>query len=1834
MPAKNPPKRISGQTDDQYLSAYKSYLKENSPGFGDDILDDLAREEVGMTKPNSSQISELIGKGVPAKSSIPKQQVDNSLSELARKFSSAKTTGQAFRQIIPDMAKPEMIDPVQATGEIKSNEALNNLVATARDGEPVTAPSQQGLPVSPTENPSLRNIQYDQTAATLAQSVQMRKEMQDRNKDIFSRTADRAIPEGTEEQKQIYAQTLRDNEEKQLEYEATIGANTLPDSEFKKHVKVDDILKENRGQIVSAKYGGDVDNINQHIREYMDSPQWKIDAMKYARGPQDLDKSARYALDIYADRMAGAPTRFQERVSEFMNTPLGQAVSPIAETVEGAAKAPVEIGGFLGALVSTAGKGLSNALNNKSTDLLATFAEKNKKNAEITNKAVPSFRSQNAPEWLQFVGEIGNTVGAIEGGVLSTKGIPSIFEKGRKGAAYGSTSELSKLASEAGKTPQSAYLGELSNVLKTSSAQKSAEILDNTIKNIAMMGGQTYNQNVEKYKSYGFSQEEAEGKAVKSTMINMVGLAIPGVIRPHKSSELNNVLGRSGKTNAAGQARAAVRQGLNFAGDMAALKAIEGQMDGKSIEETFKGGLKNAAKDLIVGAVLNIASGGNGKRNVSNTQRTAIAEALKDRSILNSEIQKSGNEEQLKNVNGFLNTIDSYFKEALRKGVEEPMAVAQAIEKATMIQNQVKLNQLIAEKENRTEEFPSIDQNTGKEVIKRIYQHEDGQWRETPDPKLEGDIQAAINSSENARNALINLEKGTYDGNRVIGAEEMDKIASSKSPDGTLRPEQKVPVEINSPYNVEKLDLTQYVNNPEIKQIIESFGDTELTKDAYLDVNPIIAEDGSVIDGMKGIAAALHRGQTSMYAYKSMPKEQVDAIVNESAEEGLSTEVDEKGLDKVDKAALKEMTEVYADVLTNNLTEQGLPDFSKAIQAIIQDGLNRGYDKTQVLDMANRINANIPEPILERFYNDAIKSPIENTTPEQEAISEKFSDELTGEPEQISEPIELNIEPEINSTATNNEKSAIAPEEEGVVVSEEKETPESLAESTAARTIKKTILTKRVYEGDFREGVKAEIEKLGLDRFVESRKEASQKARKLIEEIGADAAVDAVKKKDIEGATSTYVLDAVASDLSKQMREESDPEKRTALEKRQAEILNDLEEISKTAGRQIGALADVYASSDLAYNLAKRIEDYKKTNQGEISEEKLEKLRELDKQLYEVNEKIKEAESRYEEEKSKLKEKEPKTYSERSKRVADQFRKLKSKPLILTNADGTEIIVEKNAIPGIDELIELGAKAIEKTGEIADGVKAIKDRLAAERWFSKLSDEDKNTVMTQIEDHFNIEDQIHNEKLLNLNKKRTLASIADFAQKIKDQNFEKKTRKLVVEDNELIKLRAEKMRIKDEFDKLQAENEIKNRSGKEKLLDGLKGAWGITRSLRATGELSYVGIQGLAYTVSHPKIALEAAKRSVKFILKESNAEDWLNTVKSQEWYPVAKKAGLAITEPTGKDSAREEAFIGNWTNFLWDKIIGAPTLAMSKSAQEAWRKKNPLRALERGMVGYLDTIRVERFLDGMELLEAKGKNPRDNPKDYKDVADLINTLTGRASLGTKDSWHGINGEAVATGLGNIFFSPRMWASQIKTSSPYALHYFSKLSPTARKMAVRDYGAFVGATAGLVAMIAAQLNNDGDPETGVEFDPRSTDFGKIKLGNIRVDPWGGHIQDIILSAREITGQIKDKEGNIKKAGDGLFTPDRFDLLVNRSINKLAPTPSILYRAMTKREKKGKTVDKFGNPYSLKEDLTGNLYPIYFDTIADLIKDKDSAPALDGFLTMYALFGGGVNVYNK
>lgn len=984
--------------------------------------------------------------------------------------------------------------------------------------------------------------------------------------------------------------------------------------------------------------------------------------------------------------------------------------------------------------------------------------------------------------------------------------------------------------------------------------------------------------------------------------------------------------------------------------------------------------------------------------------------------------------------------------------------------------------------------------------------------------------------------------------------------------------------------------------------------------------------------------------------------------------------------------------------------------------------------------------------------------------------------------------------------------------------------------------VKKTLVTKRAYEGTVREGVKRALEDIGLTREIESQEEVAAKAKQFIDEAGMDVAVDAVRNGDVKGAAASAILGMKIAELDSQIAIETDTAKINALELEQAKAIEELGKLNLDAGRLNAMMNYVYQNFSIGYNVENKISQYKERNGGEISPEVEAKFRDIDAQIKELNKRIADAEAKQAEAEAQKSVSNIQESVARESKKATKERK-RGKDLIaegldeLVNALGgkkmaagdesakltvalekigkglideglatlenvaekvkeyikgklpEDIDIEKyfegfsdrigglvredvtdgkigipktlirrlvgegitdinkltkavkeavkdkypnatereirDAITGYGKTVNLSQEEIDvqirklkQLGKVISGLEDIsrgespkksglqRDKpdsdvraaqkqlreamkglpiseadierqlktqlqISKQRIRNKIEDlereialgkqvpKDARTVISD-EELARLEKQLDNlkkehdkifkddaykeKRRLELTKKATERAIERLRDKKKRGDYTKAKRKPIIEDNILTKLLSEKLLLQEEYDKEIYKAELQNQTTWQKTKEGLWGLYDLTRVTGATGEWSFVGIQGLTQTIAHPFYAAKAFKVAWNNMWSVKKTEKWLSEIKAQPWYQVAKKSKLALTEPSAKLSAREEVVFSSLFDYAWTNILGYPAKLMGENYHKNWDAANPIKAFERASVGYLDMIRAQRFLDGMRILEMEGKNPYENLQDYKSIADGINTMTGRASLGKL--------EAISEPLTKIFFSPRMWASGLKTTI-YSPFYLKSLTPTARKMVIGDLMVQMAVTVSMLGMVKAYVDSDDDENTSVEIDPRSSDFAKIKDGDIRFDPWGGKAQYVTYAARLLAeawmwgteNKVIPLEGSYKKGeeysrlGDrkrGKKTDTAFDLTLKMATNKLAPSASFAVEAAKTHTKDGERVDEYGKPFVVTDELKERLILIYANTIKELA--EDGYDVKDMLYTISAFFGMGVNKY--
>lgn len=299
----------------------------------------------------------------------------------------------------------------------------------------------------------------------------------------------------------------------------------------------------------------------------------------------------------------------------------------------------------------------------------------------------------------------------------------------------------------------------------------------------------------------------------------------------------------------------------------------------------------------------------------------------------------------------------------------------------------------------------------------------------------------------------------------------------------------------------------------------------------------------------------------------------------------------------------------------------------------------------------------------------------------------------------------------------------------------------------------------------------------------------------------------------------------------------------------------------------------------------------------------------------------------------------------------------------------------------------------------------------------------------------------------------------------------------------------------------------------EKIADYLN----IPRSVLASGDLSMTFRQGLILVLTRPKDFPKAFYKQLKFFASEKLALEMDDALRAKPFYKTAvEEMGVDFTSWRAAERiATEEAFTSAFTQSL-------PFIKRS----------------ERAAVGFLNEMRMSAAEAAYSTMTAQGATKG----QMRLMGDFINAASGRGRLPK-------NLEKYNPALSAVFFSPKYQMSTLQLPRQIGRMLISP-NPYLRKEGATALATFVGGGATLLGLLHA---------TGVgkvEIDPRSSDFGKLVIGDTRLDIWRGYVQYIRLLAQLSTGERKSAYGNLNKA-------DRFDIAFRFLQSKASPATGLL-----------------------------------------------------------------------
>lgn len=376
--------------------------------------------------------------------------------------------------------------------------------------------------------------------------------------------------------------------------------------------------------------------------------------------------------------------------------------------------------------------------------------------------------------------------------------------------------------------------------------------------------------------------------------------------------------------------------------------------------------------------------------------------------------------------------------------------------------------------------------------------------------------------------------------------------------------------------------------------------------------------------------------------------------------------------------------------------------------------------------------------------------------------------------------------------------------------------------------------------------------------------------------------------------------------------------------------------------------------------------------------------------------------------------------------------------------------------------------------------------------------------------------------------------------------------------------------------------DLKNEAGKLSLKEYaknpgevIKNAAGFSKSLKASLDNSAIFRQGWKTMLTNPAIWAKNAAKSFADITKTVGGKEVMDEIKadivSRPTYDLMKKAKLGI-------GTTEEAF----PTTLPEKI---PVLGRL------------YKASENAYTGFIYRQRADIFDKYLDIAKKAGVDVTDKTQ-LESIGKLVNSLTGRGDLGTV-------GERAASAVNNIFFSPRFLKSNIDTLTA---HQFQKgVTPFVRKQAAINLVKIIGGTAAVLAIANAIAPGS------VETDPRSSNFGKIKINGTTFDVSGGMGSILTLAAKLATMSSKSSVTNkVTPLNSGKYGAQTgLDTVVSFAEGKLAPIASVAADVL-------RGADFNGNKPTVVNEANNLLTPLPFTNAFQLSQAKN-APVLAGII---------------
>jgi hypothetical protein len=355
-----------------------------------------------------------------------------------------------------------------------------------------------------------------------------------------------------------------------------------------------------------------------------------------------------------------------------------------------------------------------------------------------------------------------------------------------------------------------------------------------------------------------------------------------------------------------------------------------------------------------------------------------------------------------------------------------------------------------------------------------------------------------------------------------------------------------------------------------------------------------------------------------------------------------------------------------------------------------------------------------------------------------------------------------------------------------------------------------------------------------------------------------------------------------------------------------------------------------------------------------------------------------------------------------------------------------------------------------------------------------------------------------------------------------------------------------------------------------------------------------------------------------------------IDPITGKESASFAERIGTKIFSPASEPGPRAEMTASRWLEMGIGDNVGA----------KIWQHTAgyPIRAFNRAFLTFLNHLnvnRTEKLLNlardmSLEALttgearqgmmpwktkftpaEALELNPYKNLVFAKEIAEFVNAATGHAT-----AKGGLSLENAVSKIGPVLFSPGLLNSRIRMMNPVT---YVMASPFVRK----QYAKAALSTAAAWYVYTELIKNAAGPDAEVNDDITSSDFGKVRVGDARLDLGGGFLQFAVAYGRAyMGGSTSSSSGEFHRFGSGYQAQTQEDMMERFFVNKLNPVSKFAWDVANASEY---------NPFHVGDRTIQLFIPLFSQDVMEIYKEN---PDLLPMFGTAAFFGGGTQIYSK